>query len=383
MFNFKQYDWKRYNISLVIIVIVLCIISAFIVRLAGGEADGQSFFKRQLFGLVFGLFIIAFVSIIDYHFICRFVIFYFIVGTIMAAATKHSPIGTDLGTDSYRWLDLYVFNLQPSELCKVILILTLAVFFTNMREKMDKFSTFFLGAFIMLIPTVFILTQSDLSSSLVMMFIFAMTIFAAGISYKIIATLLITGIPISLALFWYVQQPYQKLLNEYQANRILGFLNPDEHATSTMWQQDNAVKAIASGKVYGKLILDNVGTRKYLYVDVRESDFIFSVIGEELGFIGSCFIIGLLAFIIIKCLITAKKARDYTGMLIAIGTASMFMFQVFANIGVATSILPNTGLPLPFMSYGLSSMLSSMISIGLIINIGLQSTNTRGSYSAR
>ncbi len=384
MFNFKQYDWKRYNISLVIVVIVLCIISAFIVRLAGGEADGASFFKRQLFGLIFGLFIIAFVSILDYHFICRFVIFYYIVGTILVAATRFTPLGTDLGTNSWRWLDLGFMNLQPSELCKIILILTLAVFFTNTREKMDKFSTLFIGVFIMAIPTAFILMHSNLSSALVMMFIFAMMVFAAGISYKIILPIFLIGAPISVALFWYIQQPYQKLLTKYQAGRILGFLNPEENASGIMYQQNHSVDAIGSGRVYGKLILENTGVRNYNYVDVRESDFIFSVIGEELGFIGSCFIIGLLVIIIVKCFLTARKAKDYTGMLIAIGIASMLMFQVFANVGVATRILPNTGLPLPFLSYGLSSMLSSMISIGLVINVGLQSSkNSYGGYAAR
>jgi Bacterial cell division membrane protein len=376
MFNLKQYDWKRYNGSLVIVVIILCCLSAYLVKLAGGETDGASFFKKQLMGLVLGLFIVAIISIIDYHFICRFVMIYYIIGTLLVAATIIPGIGTDLQTGSYRWINLGFTNLQPSELCKIILILTFAVLFTNLRDKMDRISTLLIGLLLLAIPVGIILKQSNLSSALVMMFIFSMMIFAAGISYKIILPILAVGLPSSLVLFWYIQQPYQKLLNKYQANRILGFLNPEENASGIMFQQNHSVDAIASGRIYGKLILDNTGVRNYKYVDVRESDFIFSVIGEELGFIGSCVIIALLAFIIIKCVVAARKARDFTGMLIAIGIASMFMFQVFANIGVATSILPNTGLPLPFLSYGLSSMLSSMISIGLIINIGLQAVKS-------
>ncbi len=108
-------------------------------------------------------------------------------------------------------------------------------------------------------------------------------------------------------------------------------------------------------------------------MDVVESDFIFAVIGEEAGFIGSCILIALLVYIVVKCLLTAKYAKDYLGALIAAGISAMFMFQVFANIGVATRLLPNTGLPLPFLSYGLSSTIGSMTAIGLILNISLQS----------
>ena len=143
-----------------------------------------------------------------------------------------------------------------------------------------------------------------------------------------------------------------------------------------MYQQMNSIKAIATGQLYGKLLAEGPSSvRGYNSVGVNESDFIWSVIGEEFGFLGCCIIIFLLSLVIIMCLMTARKAKDRLGKLLAIGVSSMFMFQVFANIGVATMILPNTGLPLPFLSYGLSSLISSMIAIGLIINIGLQQKN--------
>lgn len=372
MFNFKQYDWKRYNISLVIIVITLCVASAFILKIAGGPDNGPDLFKKQLAGLALGLGVMAVVSILDYHFICKFVILYYLAGILMVAATKFSPIGTDLGTNSYRWLRLGI-NVQPSEICKIILILTLAVFYAKFKERIHQFRTFFLAAALMIIPTSFILVQSDLSSGMVMIFIFAMIVFTAGTSYKVVLCLLAVGIPLVSILFWYVQQPYQKLISHYQYLRIFGFMNPElPEAAEIVYQQEHSIQSIASGKIYGKMIDPAAIGRNHGMVGVRESDFIFSVIGEELGFIGSCVIIGLLLILIIKCLLTARKSMDYTGMLISVGISAMFMFQVFANIGVATMILPNTGLPLPFLSSGISSMLSSMISIGLILNIGLQ-----------
>lgn len=385
MFNLKQYDWKRLNLTLILVVITLCIMSAYFVRCAGAsEGNGDDYFKRQLMGLVIGLIIVAVVTLMDYHIVCEFAIFYYILGVILAAATRFSPLGTDLSTGSYRWLKLPGINFQPSEVCKIILILSLAVFLTKYQEYLNKFRIFLLGGLVMIIPTLFILMQSDLSSGCVMIFIFFIMIFAAGLSYKIVLTILGVGIPAFIGFFWYIQQPNQILpLKDYQLERIIGFLNPEKYASSTMYQQIHSVQAIASGQLYGKMISDTASTvRDYNWVDVIESDFIFAVIGEEIGFIGSCIVIGLLFTIVIKCISIARHSKDFLGKMIAIGVSSMFMFQVFANIGVATSILPNTGLPLPFLSNGLSSMIGGMIGIGLVLNVGLQSGNTnRGSFN--
>jgi len=225
---------------------------------------------------------------------------------------------------------------------------------------------------LMAVPTYLILTQTDLSTSIVLMTIFAMLVFTAGLSWKIILPIIIIGIPAFYGLFWYVQQDYQKILTPNQQQRVLSILHPEEYP-ATMYQQENSVQAIGSGQLTGKLFSDETTTlRGYKHVPVAESDFIFSVAGEELGFIGCCFILLLFAFIIYTCLSTARRAPDKMGMLIAVGIASMFAFQTFVNIGVVTAILPNTGIPLPFLSAGLSSLLSSMIGIGLILNIRLQ-----------
>lgn len=225
-------------------------------------------------------------------------------------------------------------------------------------------------------PTSLILTQTDLSTSMVIIFVFVMMYFSAGLSWKIILPILVIGIPSIIGLFWYVQQDYQVLLNPYQQERILTILNPEAYP-ETYYQQDNSVQAIGSGQLLGKLLMEgDSDVRGYHYVPVTESDFIFSVAGEEFGFIGSCVVLLLFAIIVFMCLMTARGAPDLLGKLIATGFASMFMFQVFVNIGVTTAILPNTGLPLPFLSSGLSSLLSSMIAIGMVLNIRLQPKKT-------
>lgn len=378
MFKFKQYDWRRYNFSLLAIVIILCVCSAYFVKFAMGEEEGDSYFKRQIVAMIIGIFIAVFISLVNYSRVCDFVIIYYIIGTLMAAATRLSPLGTDLGTDSYRWLKLPGVNFQPSELCKIIIILTLSAFFVKMQEKMDSWKTFFLALIITMLPTGFILIQSDLSSSLVIIFIFAMMIFAAGLAYKIVIPLLAVGIPSLFGILWFLDQPIAKSIipkkHWYQVNRVVGFLHPDQFVDKENYQQLHSIQAIASGRLTGKLInSDSSSVRDYFWVDVRESDFIFTVIGEEMGFIGSCLILGLLCAVVFLCIRTARKCNDPLGKLVAIGISAMFMFQTFTNIGVAAMILPNTGLPLPFLSNGISSLFSGMIAIGIIINIGMQS----------
>lgn len=212
MFKFKQYDWRRYNFSLLVVVIILCVCSAYFVKFAMGEENGSSYFKRQIMAMIIGVLIAIFISIMDYSRICDFVIIYYILGTLMAAATRLSPLGTNMGTDSYRWLKLPGLNFQPSEICKIIVILSLAVFFVKMQEKMDSWKTFFLGFLITMLPTGFILIQSDLSSSLVIIFIFAMMIFAAGLAYKIVIPLLAVGIPSLFGIVWFLDQPIAKTI---------------------------------------------------------------------------------------------------------------------------------------------------------------------------
>lgn len=302
----------------------------------------------------------------------------YIVTTLMAAATKFSPLGDDQGTDSYRWLDFKIIEFQPSEVCKIAIILALAAFFAKRKDNLKNFKTFFLACAIALVPTMFILVQSDLSSSIVMIVILIMMLANSGIGHKVLGPVAAVMIPVAGFLFWYIQQPGQKLLHGYQLKRIMGWLHPEEQALDTMFQQNNSILSIASGKLYGKMLDGTTTTRNYSKVDVTESDFIWTPIGEEFGFIGCMVILLLLSIIIIKCFIAAKNAKDYTGMMIAVGIGSMFCFQVFINIGVATRLLPNTGLPLPFLSNGLTSLLSYMIMIGILLNIGIQPTRGSG-----
>lgn len=372
----RQYDWKKYNFSLLCVVVILCILGLYCVRMAGGTTKGASLMKGQLVGLILGLIIVAIVSVIDYHFICQFCVVYYIVGILLTLAV-HTPLGTDNYTRTYRWIKLGPITFQPTELMKIILIITLAALFSRLHSKLDKVSTLVKVCVVSAIPVLAILTQPDLSSSLVGVFIMCVMIFIGEVSYRIIVPILIALVPICGFLAWYVQIPGNLILHNYQYNRIQAWLHPDTYpnADNLNWQQNSAIKAIASGQLYGKFIQDGgkgLESRTYNGVGIRESDFIWSVVGEEFGFLGCCLVLLLFAIVIFKCFMVAKKAQDYLGKMIAVGVSAMFMFQVFANICVVTFIFPNTGLPLPFISNGLSSMISAMIGIGLVMNIGIQ-----------
>ena len=231
---------------------------------------------------------------------------------------------------------------------KIILIITLATLFAALHSKLDKFSSVIKICIVAIVPIFAILTQPDLSSSLVGVFIMCIMIFIGGVTYRIIVPVLIAAVPVSIFLGWYIQIPHNFILHGYQYNRIQAWLHPDTYpnADNLNWQQNSAIKAIASGQLYGKFIQDGgkgLESRTYNGVGIRESDFIWSVVGEEFGFIGCCIILLLFAIVIFKCFMVAKKAQDYLGKMIAVGVAAMFMFQVFANIcvskyGTSTSV---------------------------------------------
>ena len=372
----KRYNWKNIDVVLVVVVLILTMISSYIVSIVNPAIS----LKRQMIGILGGLIIIAIFTVIDYHDICMYIPIIYIITTLMAAATKLSPLGDDQHTKSFRWLNLKVISFQPSELCKIVLILTLAAFFAKKRENLKSFKNFFLALGITILPTFFILIQSDLSSSVVLLVILTMMLACSGIGHKILGPIAAVIIPVIGFLFWYIQQPNQHLLRGYQLDRIMGWLHPENKQLGVMYQQNNSVLSIASGRLYGKLLDGNSTARNYTSVDVTESDFVWTPISEEFGFIGCMAILILLSVIIIKCFIAAKNAKDYMGMMIAVGIGAMFCFQTFFNIGVATSLLPNTGLPLPFLSNGLSSLIGNMMAIGILINIGIQPNRGSGSF---
>lgn len=366
-FRFLNYNLKKYNWRLLLLVIITTVFGLFVI-----ESAANGFARKQLLGMIVGLIALIIVSFIDYTFILRFQwpIYIAAVGILIAVLL----FGVNVN-GARRWFALGSFGtIQPSEFAKIMMIIVLANLIIAYRDQISQIKTLLMIGIIYMIPVFLIYKEPNLSTTLVYLFIFIVMIFCGGLSYKFIGRVLVFAVPTLVFLVWYIQQPFQILLKGYQLNRILGFLNPSEYQQTTANQQYNSVMAIGSGMITGKGYNNNTFTsvKGGNFISEQQTDFIFSVIGEELGFIGSCIAIFLLAAIVFECLKVARNASHFSGRLIACGVASMIAFQTFVNIGVATNLLPNTGLPLPFISYGLSALLTNMIGIGLVINIDLQ-----------
>ncbi|MCR5829568.1 MAG: FtsW/RodA/SpoVE family cell cycle protein [Lachnospiraceae bacterium] len=347
--------------------------------------DGdEAFLSKQLFGYVAGFAVIMFFTFLDYHLIAKLFIFAYLIGLILLLICRFSNSGLIYGWahyDARRWIKIggdptaginnKGFEFQPSDIVKVSLIIFFAKYFDLCRKKITKFWVLVLSVLFIIIPTFLILTQTDLSTSIVIVLLYSAMVFASGVPFKYILPIAGTALPILGGLYWYVQQPFQVILKEYQQKRLLASKFPELYPELT-YQQTNAAAAIRSGGLYGKIFEENNALTGTRYVPVKESDFVFTGIAEEFGFIGSVIVIALFFVLVLLAFRIAKRAKDYLGKMIAIGIGSLFAFQVFINIGVVTSLLPNTGIPLPLMSAGLSSLLVYLGMIGMLLNISLQ-----------
>lgn len=368
----KKYDFRRYNVWLTFLVTVIAVFGAYMIRSASDEGD----FKRQIVGIAVGVAGMIFVSLIDYNFIMKtycIVFFYLVNGGLLLWVELNGK--TVKGAT--RWIEVVKdrLTIQPSEFSKIFLILILAKLLSSNRERINHFRFLFIVAAVIGLPVLLIAKQPDLSTTILICLVLATMIYCAGLSYKNILIIVLTMIPIAAAMIIYIQTPNQKLLEPYQVNRIMAFINQEDYEyEDDRYQQIYSVQAIGSGQLYGKgYDNDDASSIKNAgYIAEAQNDFIFAVIGEELGFIGSCFLIVLLFLVSFECIRISIWAKDFAGRLICCGMAAFIAYQTFINIGVATELLPNTGIPLPFISKGLSSLIAIFGGMGIVLNISLQ-----------
>lgn len=362
----RQYRIRDYNFKLVIMVIALAVIGI----IAVGSAR-ESLQNKQILGLAFGVFLMLVLSLFDYTVILNFYWLIYIFNVVLLTLVI---IMGDEGGGAQRWLELGGIRFQPSEIAKVFIILFFAQFILKHQEKLNSFQYILSCIILFAVPAILVFKQPDLSTTIIICLIFCTVMFVGGISWKIIIGILAVFIPVAVIFITLVLQPDQKLINDYQRNRILAFFNKDEYANAEGYQQEYSVMAIGSGQLHGKGYKNNQisSVKNADFIAEQQTDFIFAVIGEEFGFIGTCTIVILILLISVECFLTARRARDIAGTVIAAGIGAQIGFQGFVNIGVVTYLLPNTGLPLPFVSYGLTSLISSFIGIGFVLNVGLQ-----------
>lgn len=364
----KTYQLKYFNFRLLLWLILINVLG---VNVIASATTSDTYEKKQIMGLIVGTIMVIAITLIDYNFILKF--YWLIYAGNLLILLMVKLIGAN-HMGAQRWIDFGPVQIQPSEFSKIFIMLFFARFLMKYKDKINTFKILVLSVVLFLIPLALIYKQPDLSTSIVIIFVFCVIMYIAGISYKIIAGVFITAVPIAVVLVYLLLQPGQQILDSYQFNRLIGFYQTDnEIAEKINYQQDNSLIAIGSGGLWGKGLNNDseYSVKNGNYISEPQTDFIFTIVGEELGFVGTVSVILLIALISFECFYTAAHAPDLAGRIICCGVGGLIAFQAFVNIGVATRLLPNTGIPLPFVSYGLSSLLSSMMGMGFVFNIGL------------
>ena len=362
----KKYQLKNYNFILVAAVLIL----SFIGILAVGSAT-PSAQSKQIIGIIVGIFAMVIISLIDFEWILNFYWIIYGANIFLLLCVKFFGVNYN---GAQRWLDLKFTTLQPSDLTKIFLILFFAKFLTIHESKIREPKTI-LKCVLLVLPSLYLIfTQPNLSNTLCITAVFCVLMYLGGLSYKVIGIALASAIPIIALILGLALLPNQPFLKSYQQDRILAWVYPEKYATDTGYQQQNSIMAIGSGQLSGKGLDNNTTTsvKNGNFLLEADTDFIFAIIGEELGFIGCCLVIFLILLIIIQCIIIGTKAQSLSGQIICGGVAALIGFQSFINMGVATGVLPNTGLSLPFVSAGLTSIVCFFAGIGFVLNVGLQ-----------
>src|SRR3954451_4910285 len=368
----EKFDWSL-TLLLFLFFLVSCI--AIYSGQASNQYEGTNFLIQQIFWYVVGAIIIAVIMHFDSDQLRKLSWFLYGFGILLLLILAISPVTsfTPRINGAQSWFQLPIGSIQPSEFMKVFLIMGLSITIYRHNEKYlnntikTDFILLFKIGLVTALPISLVMMQPDLGTSLVMIAIMTGLIFISGISWKIILSLYGTGATLASIIFYFViwaPEVLEKYLGvkPYQFDRIYAWLDPENNAAG--YHLSNSLKAIGSGLLSGK----GFGERK-VYIPESHTDFIFSVIGEEYGFIGSSIVIGLFFLLIYHLTKTALETADPFNTYLCVGVISMITFHVFQNIGMTIQVLPITGIPLPFISYGGSSLMGNMLAMGLIYSI--------------
>lgn len=343
------------------LISIIMIGSATAVNVQGDQA--YWYVQRQTIFLIINIIIVFFSLSFDYEQLERFAMPLYIINIVMLLAVMlvgQSALGAQ------RWIQIGSISVQPSEFAKIIMIIVLAKALNDRKAGLSSIINSLPIIALVMVPFVLVLKQPDLGTSLVFIAILLVMLFIAGMPAKFYVY--VAGASMALApVFWY-------LLRDHQKKRILVFLDPEKDPYGSGYHIIQSKIAIGSGMLTGKGLFN--GTQSQLnFLPENHTDFIFSVIGEELGFIGALVVLILYAVVFYRGLKIAMEAKDDFGALLAIGIVAMFAFHVLVNVGMTIGVMPVTGIPLPFMSYGVSALTTNMFCLGILLNIKARSKN--------
>ena len=371
------------NFKIIIYALILSIIGIFMVHSATQNEAVTGMFtttQKQILGMIIGIVLMVILTCIDYHKLIKYSIVFYAISMALLIYVKYiNPLNI---SNANRWMRLPGFGtIQPSEFSKVAVVL-MAVFVLIRIQKHINNVFYLLAYFAVTGVTVYLIfVEPDLSTSMIIVFALAAMVFVCGISWKWVGGVLGVVAIFAAALLFCIYEPEQKTLNwfidngilqQYQVNRINSYFFPEDYPDQTR-QQLNSVMAIGGGQLTGKGLNNSTyeSVKNGNFLSEEQCDFIFAVVGEELGFAGSAFIILIYLLLFIEGLRIAGRSPDLEGKLIASGFVTMLLIQCFINMGVAMLLLPNTGTPLPFISAGMSSLISTYIMMGILLNISM------------
>lgn len=367
----KDISWRYFDFWLLGAVVLATAFGTTMIRSAvAGNSELIPLINRQIYFALLGIVLIFVVAAIDYRY---WMALYRLIALLMGVLLFALFLSAQAVFGAARWFQVGVLFVQPTEFAKIAAILLLARYFDRTQNQ-PRDLRWILGAFLwVMLLGIWILLQPNLSNVVVLMVILASLLWFNGIQLKhllLFGTIGVMAIGTVVALSALnIRIPF---LQEYQQQRIANFILPDPNATfGATYNVQQALVAIGSGGLFGKGY--GHGTQTQLrFLKVRHTDFIFSAISEEFGLVGSLLVIVIIVLVLWRCLRAAQKARDVAGMTIAYGVATLIFFQGMVNIGVNLNIVPVSGLPLPFISYGGSGLTSLMLGIGLVESVAMR-----------
>jgi rod shape determining protein RodA len=355
----RNFDWLLLILVCTIVAVSLLIITSTTINITG---DPLYFAKRQLIRFAVGFVAMLFILSIDYTYFFRLAPIMYLAIVAMLVAVLF--IGSK-GGGAQRWIDLGFFELQPSEFAKLGIIISLARLLSAQEGNFEDMSSAIPAFFHVALPMGLVFLQPDLGTSLVFTVILFGMLYMAGLRVQHLLTYAGIGLAIGAPALWL-------LLKDYQKKRLIIFINPYLDPLNDGYQIIQSLIAVGSGGLQGKGLFAP-GTQNALnFLLEQHTDFVFSAYAEATGFVGSVILILLYTFLILRILRLAFLAKDTFGMLVCIGVAVMMTFHILVNIGMTIGIMPVTGIPLPFMSYGGSSLMMNMMAIGVVLNIGMR-----------
>jgi len=365
--------WRDLDWILLIAAFALSLMGSLLVWSASradlaSESDPQSYLKRHLINIGVALVLGFIASRINYRLLRAYTPVVYVASMVLLLVPFVPGLGVTIA-GARAWIDVPLgLTIQPSEFAKITVILMMAALLSERRDREEEPSAqdLLLALTVAAIPTAIILVQNDTGTVLILAAISLSIVAVSGVRTRWLVGLIgaaILGVLASIQL---------GLLQEYQVDRLTSFINPDEDVSASAYNANQARIAIGGGGLDGYGLFEGPQTQGN-FVPVNESDFIFTVAGEELGFLGSALLIALMAIILWRAVLIAWKADDLYGRLVATGVAAWLAFQMFENIGMTLGIMPITGIPLPFVSAGGTSMMATWIALGLLQTVRLHS----------